>query len=141
MDSFKQRFEIIYDYFYKNAGADGRQTSKLALSRLLGISQGKMQNWEKGQMPAAADIKTIHDKLGFSYDWLITGQGPQFENSVQADPAVVQELKDKLTATENKLAATENELTEANRLNRHLTAKLLVGAGQGVGAAGEANAV
>lgn len=40
-----------------------------------------MQRWEKGQVPAARDIKTIHDKLGFAYDWLIAGEGEMFDTA------------------------------------------------------------
>lgn len=115
MENFIQRFEIIYNFFCKKAEEDGRQTSKLALARLLGISQGKMQKWEKGQVPASIDIKIIHEKLGFSYSWLITGEGPQFEEAPGGNVA----------ALKARIAELEGELAEADRINRKLTAKLL----------------
>lgn len=83
MGNFKQRFEIIYKKFYDWGLANGFKPSKLAFSRFLGISQGRMQCWEKGQLPLGTDLKTIHDKLGFSYDWLITGEGEMFDIAAQ----------------------------------------------------------
>lgn len=30
-------------------------------------------------MPGPESLKLIHDKLGFSYDWLIAGEGEMFD--------------------------------------------------------------
>ncbi len=79
MENFSQRFEIIYKKYYAWGVENGFKPSKLAFSRFIGISQGCMQKWEKGQIPAGKDLKTIHDKLGFAYDWLIAGEGEMFD--------------------------------------------------------------
>ena len=79
MENFSDRFEIIYKKFYDWGLDNGFKPSKLAFSRFVGVSQATMQRWEKGQVPAARDVKTIHDKLGFAYDWLIAGEGEMFD--------------------------------------------------------------
>lgn len=84
MEDFRQRFEIIYKKFFDWGKQNGFKPSKLAFSRFLGVSQGAIQNWEyKGTLPAGKDLKTIHDKLGFSYDWLITGEGDMFDEAAR----------------------------------------------------------
>lgn len=79
MRNFSKRFEIIYKKYYDWGLQSGFKPSKLAFSRYLGISQGCMQKWQKGQTPAANDLKTIHDKLGVAYDSLIAGEGEMFD--------------------------------------------------------------
>lgn len=79
MENFSKRFEIIYKKYYDWGLDNGFKPSKLAFSRFVGVSQATMQRWEKGQVPAARDVKTLHDKLGFAYDWLIAGEGEMFD--------------------------------------------------------------
>lgn len=83
MDDFSQRLELIYKKYFDWGEANGFKPSKLAFSRFLGVTQGAMQKWEKGTIPSAKFIKIIHDKLGFSYDWLIAGEGEMFDASAQ----------------------------------------------------------
>lgn len=80
MADFSARFAVIYKKFADWAAGNGFRPSKLAFSRFIGISQGGMQKWEMGQVPTGRDLKTIHDKLGFAYDWLIAGEGPMFDS-------------------------------------------------------------
>lgn len=75
MKDFSERYRIIYDFFKKQAEGKGLPSSKLALADSLGVSQGRMQKWEKGQCPNAMDCLTINKKLGFSFEWLATGEG------------------------------------------------------------------
>ena len=84
MEKFSQQYAVIYDYFKNCAEKDQKPSSKLDLARLLGVSQGQMQNWEKGQRPNALACLTIHKKLGFEFEWLITGQGPARKDGVEA---------------------------------------------------------
>lgn len=110
MSNFSSRFEIIYKNFYDWGVSNGFKPSKLAFSRYIGISQGAMQKWEKGQLPSASHIKIIHDKLGFSYDWLITGQGEMFDKSQERLKELEAEniqLKQQLAI--EKMAAKEYE--------------------------------
>lgn len=83
MDDFSQRFEIIYQTYAEFGKANGFKPSKLAFSRYVGVFQATMQRWEKGQIPSGKDLKTIHDKLGFSYDWLISGEGEMFDQAAK----------------------------------------------------------
>lgn len=116
MESFSQRFEIIYGKFKELAESIGCKPSKLALSRFLGVSQGCMQKWEKGQVPAARDLKTIHDKLGFAYDWLISGQGEMFDNTAQRlaeQERQIQELSARLCGNEVAARASASNTAHA----------------------------
>lgn len=83
MEDFKQRFEIIYKKFADWGIQNGFKPSKLAFSRFIGVFQATMQRWEKGQLPSGKDLKTIHDKLGFSYDWLISGEGEMLDSAAK----------------------------------------------------------
>ena len=83
MPDFKQRFQIIYNRYATLGTENGFKPSRLAFSRFMGVSQGRMQQWEKGKLPGGEDLKTIHDKLGFAYDWLIAGEGEMFDTAAQ----------------------------------------------------------
>lgn len=122
MDSFSQQFEIIYEKFSRWAKSDNRPYSKLALSRYLDISQGRMQKWEAGQIPRPADLKIIHDKLGFSYSWLITGEG---EPCVEVTTGLPSASSDEVVSLQKRIAELEAELKEERTLNRRLTERLL----------------
>lgn len=100
MKNFRQRFEIIYEAYVNLVANTGAKPSKLAFSRFLGVAQGTMQNWDyNGTVPSGKDLKTIHDKLGFSYDWLISGEGEPMDRThekVEALEAEVQRLRTRL---------------------------------------------
>ena len=117
MDNFSQRFGIIYKKFSCWAKSDNRPYSKLAFSRYLDISQGRMQKWEAGQIPRPADLKIIHDKLGFSYSWLITGEGDPCAEEVTCLPSA---SSDEVVNLQRHIAELEERA-----LNRRLTERLL----------------
>ena len=117
MEQFTERFELIYKKYCELAKANGLPTSKSALSRFLGVTLGNMQKWEKGQIPTASGLQAIHDKLGFSYAWLIAEQGEPFEETATGD----------IWALKARVAELENELAESDRINRKLTSRLLDG--------------
>lgn len=83
MQNFIQQFELIYKKFADWAIQQGFKPNRTAFARHVGVSQGCMQKWEKGQRPTASHMKLIHDKLGFAYDWLITGEGEMFDCAAQ----------------------------------------------------------
>lgn len=126
MNNFSERFEIIYKTFFELAKAAGQQTSKLALSRLLGVSQGRLQHWENGQMPKAEDIQTLHIKLGLSYEWLLTGEGDPFQGGMATSPGMLQDLQAQLAAKEAENQNLRIELENALKVNQKLTAKLFL---------------
>lgn len=93
----------------------------IAFARFLNHAHdGKVNAWRKGQWPSADDIVAIHDKLGFSYRWLLNGEGEPLENQ---DSYGVE--RERMAGLEARLEALENEKAEADRLIRQLTAKLL----------------
>ena len=125
MPDFSQRFVIVYKKFMELAASKGEPTSKLALSRFLNVSQGCMQNWERGKIPQPDDLIAMHEKLGFSFDWLLTGKGEPSEENRDVDIAGLQA----------EIEALRRELAQADRINRQLTARLLL---DGVGDKGAA---
>lgn len=89
MGKFSRRYEIIYDFFMKRALERQEPSGKIDMARLLGVTQGKAQKWEKGQIPIAVDCLSINKKLGFELEWLISGDGPMFrstETGSEAEP-------------------------------------------------------
>ena len=70
-----------------------------------------MQKWEKGQRPTAPHIKLIHDKLGFSYDWLITGEGEPMDEQQKQIEALEQEVKQLRTQLLHDGVTDEKSLT------------------------------
>lgn len=93
----------------------------IAFARFLNHAHdGKVNAWRKGQWPSADDIVTIHDKLGFSYRWLLNGEGEPLER-----PDICQTERNHMAELEMRVEALENEKAEADRLIRQLTAKLL----------------
>lgn len=117
MEDFKQRFEIIYKKYAEWGIQNGFKPSRLSFSRFLGVPQGTMQNWEyNGRIPSARDLKTIHDKLGFAYDWLISGQGEMFDNTAQRlaeQERQIQELSARLCGNESAAKASESNTAHA----------------------------
>lgn len=86
MSDFSQRFEFIYKLFSGDAETKGHRASKLALAKYLGISQGRMQSWESGQVPKPDDLELLHDTFGLSYEWLVTGKGEPLEKQEPPKP-------------------------------------------------------
>lgn len=102
----------------------------------LNISTGKLQKWSKGQWPSAEDLETIHDKLGFSYSWLVTGEGDPFEESFIPYPTPddtaglanlrheVSDLKEELMRSYREISRLGQELVATNEERRKLAERL-----------------
>lgn len=75
MKDWSKPYEIVYKKFCKQAQEAGEKASQLAFARFLGASQGKVKAWAGGQWPLASDLAVLAEKLGFSYQWLVTGEG------------------------------------------------------------------
>lgn len=120
--NFKQHFVIIYNKFIKHAATHNLEAhSKAALGRFLDIGHGRIQAWEKGQWPSAADLAIIEQKLGFSLRWLVTGEGEP-EGKEEIAGACAQESHEEIEAlrSENirltqELNSTLKELSEAHK--------------------------
>lgn len=76
--SWTQQLEILFKIYKDTATQNKGASSKLAFARFLGISQGKMQAWEKGQRPSADDLENISYKLNISPLWLLQREGDPF---------------------------------------------------------------
>ena len=62
---------MVYKTFCSVAASKDMKATNKTFCDFLNISTGKLQKWSKGQWPSAEDLETIHDKLGFSYSWLV----------------------------------------------------------------------
>ncbi|MFV0347692.1 MAG: S24 family peptidase [Halodesulfovibrio sp.] len=68
--------------------------SVTAFGRDLGLSYGRAQGWEKGQLPNADDLELLSRRLHISPDWLLLGIGEPFEDRAESEsiPPVVPAL-------------------------------------------------
>lgn len=75
MNDWSQCYEIAYKKFCSLADKTGDAATQRGFARFLGASQGKVKAWAGGQWPLASDLAVLAEKLGFSYQWLVTGEG------------------------------------------------------------------
>lgn len=78
---FTQHFEFIYNFFCDISASKNVKPTNAGFCELLGISTGKFQAWRMGQWPSAEDLVRLHEVFGFSYIWLITGEGDPWETA------------------------------------------------------------
>lgn len=83
--NWAKNYQIVYSYYRTRNQAKKLKLSHRSFCEFLGISLGKREKWQKGQWPSAEDLNSLHNKLGFSYRWLITGEGDPFEEVPQGD--------------------------------------------------------
>ncbi|VBB06476.1 Hypothetical protein LUCI_1708 [Lucifera butyrica] len=58
--------------------------SQERLAKRIGVSPGNVSSWESGAaLPGALALKSIHENLGYSIDWLLTGTGPSTLDSTR----------------------------------------------------------
>lgn len=110
MKNWSQHFEIVYKKFYTSMlghGAAPNAISQRTLATFLHVSNGKVDAWKRGQWPSAEDLAVIAEKLGFSYRWLVTGQGAPEEEGVQKDAV-------RIAILEEEIAHIRAELEEEN---------------------------
>lgn len=91
--NFSERFEIVYKKYCEQTEQLGIRPNETALARYLGVSKTTVQRWKSGQVPASKDVKTIHDKLAFSYDWLISGEGEPMDTNQEKIAALEEEVQ------------------------------------------------
>lgn len=148
------KYEIVFSHFKKNATSFGYKPTLQGFCDFLEISPGKRDKWSKGQWPSAEDLENIHDRLGFSYRWLITGEGDPFEEggtlapiNDQTEPLIaeirekdatiirlereLQDMRDELKATNDILAESRtridiltDEIVKLNQERRELDKQL-----------------
>ena len=123
--NFSHLYEVMCNLFYATPHAATFGRTKLGLARFLGMSQGKTQSWEKGQWPKAEDLRVLHQKMGFSYRWLVTGEGDPFDDELQ--PYLPESASESEPLTDKRTEALERENTQLRELleakNELLTSK------------------
>lgn len=136
-----KHFDFVYQTFLNSNDSARGAKSYSAFARYLNLSLGKVQKWrESKQWPKAPDLAVLHDKLGFSYRWLVTGEGDPFNSHAEAiastpvngeqekDVATLRAetnaLKDKLLAAHDRAFAVMEENARLHerihRLNEQL---------------------
>lgn len=122
--NFNQHFVFIYNIFSESEKKQRRRPSNASLARFLGHSgDGKVKAWKAGQWPSAEDIAALEKIFGLSLRWLVTGEGKPYEmEHARPDEAVQATVR----ALQLELQEKERELAEERRLNRQLTARMLV---------------
>ncbi len=128
--------EMVYKTFCSVAASKDMKATNKTFCDFLNISTGKLQKWSKGQWPSAEDLETIHDKLGFSYSWLVTGEGDPFEESfipypTPDDTAELMnlrhensDLKEELMRSYREISRLGQELVATNEERRKLVERL-----------------
>jgi hypothetical protein len=91
---WKEQFQVIYRRWTKKAIRDKSPISVTAFGRDFGLSHGRAQGWEKGQLPNADDLEKLARRLHISPDWLLLGIGEPFEDRAESEsiPPVVPAL-------------------------------------------------
>ena len=89
---FSERIGFVYDYFKENYFTYGAaKPTKEAFITFLGISRGKLQSWERGYWPKDGDMRSVAQKMGVSFAWLMSGTGEPFDDRQHVLPAAAQE--------------------------------------------------
>lgn len=118
--------------------AQDRGVSQAKLAEIVGVYPQKFSQWlnEKSQKNLWEHLPKILDAFpDIRPEWLYYDYGPMLRDAADAQPDL--DLEQQLVEARAKIAALEAELREADRLNRKLTARLLV---DGVGDNADATA-
>ena len=128
--NFSEKFDTIYELYSAIAHESGTIPSNLSFSRFLGHEHdGRVRAWKKGQWPSAEDIWNIHQKIGLSLVWLVSGEGDPFakhdgEGPQDALEAGAESRVSRIEQLELEIAVKTEELTrtveERDKLMREL---------------------
>lgn len=56
--------------------------SQEKFAKTIGVSPGNVSSWESGKaLPGAIALKLIHENLGYSVNWILTGKDEKVEKS------------------------------------------------------------
>lgn len=121
---WSEQYKIVWNIFLAHPQSVENGISRRCLSRYLGISSGKTQKWEAGQWPSAEDLSKLHDKLGLSYRWLVTGIGEPFDSEGSAanlnDSAEAERLRSRVAELERENATLKERLLAAHEANTEM---------------------
>ncbi|CAK7034951.1 MAG: hypothetical protein DELT_00522 [Desulfovibrio sp.] len=133
MRDWSEGFKIVKQRYLDSMVAKGADKSLLTekgMKFFLGLSDGKCSAWKGGQWPSAEDLDMLAREFGFSYSWLVTGEGDPFgddapqiaplvkdaRQDVRADQSVrIAELEAELEALQTKYDALIEETKETYR--------------------------
>jgi len=120
--NFSEQFDTIYEWYSVIARESGTIPSNLSFSRFLNHEHdGRVRAWKRGQWPSAEDIWDIHQKMGFSLGWLVSGEGEPFaehgpdtrphtpEAGAEARVSRVEQLEREIAQRTKELAQTVDE--------------------------------
>ncbi|MFI3270557.1 MAG: hypothetical protein R3Y11_00405 [Pseudomonadota bacterium] len=116
-----EHFGFIYEVFSNSDKFCVGKPSYGKFAKFLGVSVGKVQGWrEAKQWPKAQDLKLLHNKLGLSYEWLVSGEGEPFAQKTVQEAAITSDpLLARLEAVEKMMVrngASPQEVREALRV-------------------------
>ncbi len=119
---WSEQCKIVYNFFCSHAIEKGKKPTNRGFCDFLGITTGKVQNWSKGQWPSAEDLETIHDMLGFSYRWLVTGNGDPFDEDAHAhaDTSETAALHARIAELEHEIGRLREALLSAHEANTEM---------------------
>lgn len=126
-------FDIIFEVYRSHARTAGISPSNVSFARFLGHDHdGRVRAWKKGQWPSAEDLWQMHQKLGFSLQWLVSGEGEPFDPAA-SDPAAAQDASSgsaeekisRIEQLETDIARKSEELEKAGRERDKLMLELL----------------
>ena len=96
------------------ASSIGLKANISGFCHFLNISAGKRQKWSMGQWPSAEDLAVIHDKLGFSYRWLVTGEGNPLDDVEETVSATQQ--SDDIHLLQHQLKAARTRIADLEKI-------------------------
>ncbi len=110
--NWSQKFVMIKELFCTKADELGYKKTDKDFQEYLGIGSGKMRNWRAGQWPSAEDLEVLHEKFGFAFSWLVTGEGDPFVETANA-VAVEKEvalLREQIIDLQKQLLEAQQEI-------------------------------
>lgn len=115
----------VYQQFCIVAEKNLLRPTNRVFCEFVGISAGKFQKWRCGQWPVAEDIESLHNKLGFSYRWLVTGEGDPFEEAPQRKrDELMEAMKEEVMANRAHIDAQNDELSDMRERAAELQTKM-----------------
>jgi transcriptional regulator with XRE-family HTH domain len=91
------------------------QYNQVEFANLIGVSQGSLSDIEAGKSKPAMDtVVSIHEKLGCSIEWLLTGKGNKNLTDSENDKST--NYFSKLTPLEDQVVKALSELDYADQI-------------------------
>jgi hypothetical protein len=116
--NFLQQYGIIYKKYSERVADLGCAPSARAFSKFLRHpNPGKVNEWKRGQRPTRDDCLLLKEKLGFSLDWLLTGEGEMLDSGSSDEATISHVPRDILTENEASVLRMENNMLKSKLIN------------------------